>query len=212
MTYFRSQKRKSCIKTTQGVPLIQRLDFKRAGDQADRGNSKKLDHKKKNTLVITKVPTRPEDWTLKTQAGCKFWVHNRTGEASTTCPYDSNQSSFPIPQSRSMTPIHRSLFAPTPSPTKSESPSSSPQCSSPQQLPSDEMGIMLEPDDEPRFRSSTFQSPRLFDGDEETNVGTGLGALIYDTSEYQDLLRALDASLSLSPSKGTTNSNIRSSL
>lgn len=181
--------------------MIQRLDFKRAGDQADRANAKRYENKKKNTLVITKVPTSREDWTMKTQAGCKFWVHNRTGEATTTCPFDCDADLFPTPQTRAMTPIHRSLFTvSSTSPAKSEPTSSSPQSSSPQQLPSDELGILLESEDATGFSLSNADETTMSD------AGTGLGALIYDNSEYQDLMRALDTSLSLSPCRSATNS------
>mmetsp|Transcript_24874 Transcript_24874/g.25501 ORF Transcript_24874/g.25501 Transcript_24874/m.25501 type:complete len:306 (+) Transcript_24874:36-953(+) len=131
------QKRKSCLVTTQGVPLIQRLDFKRAPDGNEiRPTGKKIDaFRKKNILVITTTKTSKEDWKLQTQAGCKFWVHIQSGEVRTECPFSSSISSptpssssstcggvgvggantspttfFPSPQSKESTPNQKSLF------------------------------------------------------------------------------------------------------
>jgi hypothetical protein len=64
--------------------------------------------------------------------------------------------------------------------------------------------ILLDPEEEEEAQSAK-ESPELNERDLALSE-EGTGALVYDTTDYQDLLHALDASLSVSPSKGTHSS------
>jgi hypothetical protein len=69
------------------------------------------------------------------------------------------------------------------------------------------MVILLDPEEDAQ---SAKESPRLNERDLNPSDG-GTGALVYDSTDYQDLLQALDASLSLSPRKATGSVRRRTS-
>lgn len=218
------QKRKSSMATTKGVPIIQRLDFKRAPETNEiRTGSKKAEtQKKKNILVITTAPTTKEDWNLQQQAGCSFWVHNGSGEIRTECPFST---SFPVPDSRASTPGNKSLFS-VPSPvlrTKSAETlrmSSSPRYggspyrtnsnaanNSPiSQLQQSDEIILLDTGDDDMFiaddRENTQYFPFSQSGSSTLDEVEGTGALVYENTEYLELLMALDSSLKSQSNKG----------
>jgi hypothetical protein len=65
--------------------------------------------------------------------------------------------------------------------------------------------ILLDPEEEEA--QSAKGSPELNERDLAlSEEGTGALVLVYDTAGYQNLLHVLEASLSVSPSKGTHSS------
>jgi hypothetical protein len=75
----------------------------------------------------------------------------------------------------------------------------SPQTASPQP---EELAIFLTPEED--FQSSSNWNESLLVNERDDEVAEeGTGALVYDNSDYEDLMRALDASLSISSNKNT---------
>lgn len=72
----------------------------------------------------------------------------------------------------------------------------------PQRQPSEELAIFLEPEDDLQSCNHSNESFFLNERDDEV-AEEGTGALVYDNSDYEDLMRALDTSLTLSPNKNS---------
>jgi hypothetical protein len=68
---------------------LQRLEFKKQLDVDSKTHSKRNDGKRPpRQLLILTSESDPSDWVQHTQAGCVFWVHQRTGDVSLRPPQE----------------------------------------------------------------------------------------------------------------------------
>lgn len=75
---------------------FQRLEFKKLTEAEDRPGKgplgKGIVHNQSKTITIQKYPSvDPRDWREERQAGCTFYVHKETGEATTEKPWEDTK-------------------------------------------------------------------------------------------------------------------------